>query len=77
MQVSYRSDTIRVELYKTTRERVRLVLEVILTTWVCVLLVKQVWAAARAWQKQVGALSQTQRVTCVHALLLVVCSSKC
>lgn len=66
MQVSYSSNTIRVELYKTSREHVRLVLEVILTVWTCVLLVKQLWAAIRACQKQVGAPKSKMSLVYMH-----------
>ena len=53
MQVTYSIHTVRVELYESVGDYVRLVLEVILTIWVCIQMLSEFWAIIQAKRQQV------------------------
>lgn len=52
-QVTYSIHTVRVELYESTGDYVRLVLEILLTIWVCIHLLSEFWAMIQARRHQV------------------------
>ena len=52
-QVTYSIHTVRVELYESPGDYVRLVLEIILTIWVSCHLLAELWAVIQAKRHQV------------------------
>ncbi|KAA6428169.1 MAG: hypothetical protein FRX49_01765, partial [Trebouxia sp. A1-2] len=52
MQVTYSIHTVRVELYESSGDYVRLVLEILLTIWVCIHLFSEFWAIIQARRRQ-------------------------
>ena len=48
--------TVRVELYETAGDYVRLVLEILLTIWVCIQLLSMLWSIIVARRRQVRPL---------------------
>ena len=53
VQVTYSIHTVRVELYESAGDYVRLVLEIILTIWVTCHLLAELWATIQAKRHQV------------------------
>ena len=53
MQVTHSIHTVRVELYETAGDYVRLVLEILLTIWVCIQLLSMLWSIIVARRRQV------------------------
>jgi hypothetical protein len=53
VQVTYSIHTVRVELYESSGDYVRLVLEILLTIWVCIHLLSEFWAIIQARRRQV------------------------
>ncbi len=56
VQVTYSIHTVRVELYESSGDYVRLVLEILLTIWVCIHLFSELWAIIQARRRQVSSL---------------------
>jgi len=57
VQVTYSIHTVRVELYESSGDYVRLVLEILLTIWVCIHLISEFWAIIQARRRQVSSLN--------------------
>ncbi|KAL0022694.1 hypothetical protein WJX77_001966 [Trebouxia sp. C0004] len=55
--VTYSIHTVRVELYESSGDYVRLVLEILLTIWVCIHLFSEFWAIIQARRRQGSFLS--------------------
>lgn len=53
LQVTYSIHTVRVELYESAGDYVRLVLEIILTIWVCIQILSEFWNILQAKRQQV------------------------
>lgn len=53
LQVTYSIHTVRVELYESAGDYVRLVLEILLTIWVTIHLLTEFWAIIQARRRQV------------------------
>lgn len=54
VQVTYSIHTVRVELYESAGDYVRLVLEIILSIWVCIQLLSTFWSIIGARRRQVS-----------------------
>ena len=52
--MTYSIHTVRVELYESAADYVRLVLEIILTIWVTIHLLSELWAVIQAKRRQVS-----------------------
>ena len=52
--MTYSIHTVRVELYESSGDYVRLVLEILLTIWVCIHLLSEFWAIIQAKRRQVS-----------------------
>lgn len=53
LQVTYSIHTVRVELYESPGDYIRLVLEIILTIWVAIQILSEFWAIIQAKRQQV------------------------
>ncbi len=53
VQVTYSIHTVRVELYESAGDYVRLVLEILLTIWVSIQMLTELWAVIQAKRRQV------------------------
>ena len=53
LQVTHSIHTVRVELYESAGDYVRLVLEILLTIWVCIQLLSMLWSIVVARRRQV------------------------
>lgn len=53
LQVTYSIHTVRVELYESAGDYVRLVLEIILSIWVCIQILSEFWNILQAKRQQV------------------------
>lgn len=54
--MTYSIHTVRVELYESSGDYVRLVLEILLTIWVCIHLFSEFWAIIQARRRQVSSV---------------------